>query len=133
MLTKILSGLLGVSLVLANNHANARTIWLPGKTSEGARLSLETPPKPTYNSSTGLTHFSYGIQNSQGYKIHQASTWWCYKGLVQKNPKFQVEGFNEMPIGWLVDSLEEAGETPIVTANSQASINLLRVVCRLSK
>ncbi|MBD2208762.1 hypothetical protein H6G27_02610 [Nostoc linckia FACHB-104] len=131
MLTKILWGLLGVSLSLASDPVNARTIWLPGATNEGARLSIETTPQPTYNSTTGLTHFTYGIQDSQGYRTNNASTWWCYKGLLRRNPKFQVEGFNKVPIGWLVDSLEDAGETPIVTADSEASINLLRAICKV--
>lgn len=130
MITKIISGLLGVSIVLSSNLADARTIWLPGKTNGGSRLAIETSPQPTYNPSTGLTYFSYSIQNGRRYKTHQASTWYCYKGIVQKNPNFRyTNGIESKNPEWSVDSLEVGGEAPIVTADSEASLNLLKAIC----
>ncbi|MEH2090719.1 hypothetical protein [Nostoc sp.] len=134
MIIKIISGLLGVSLLLSNISVDARTIWLPGKTNGGSRLAIETSPQPTYNPATGLTQFFYGIQDGQGqYRTHKAETHWCYQGIVQRHPKV---GFGDVrddsPIWYLADpELDIDPDVPIISADSKASLNLLKAVCAI--
>ncbi|BAZ50188.1 hypothetical protein NIES4103_28020 [Nostoc sp. NIES-4103] len=124
MLTKIFSGLLGLALVLASAPVDARTIWIPGKTSNGERLTMDTSLEP-YNDPDGMTYFNYSVVDIKGnFRDNMAMTNWCYLGRVQRNPK--PVRYNMTKPGWVIAFDNEFIE---ITADSKASINLLKAVC----
>ena len=136
MITKIISGLLGASIVLSSspNYANTRTVWIPGKTNDGSRMFLDNKEVPVYDPSKGLTLFSYGITDSHGEtRWRNAVTDWCYQGKVQHNPK-TTEDKSPTPKWYIAidDGTGGSADLVEVKADSKTSLNLIKVVCDMA-
>ncbi|MEH1811980.1 MAG: hypothetical protein V7K26_03410 [Nostoc sp.] len=126
MLTKIFSGLLGLSLVLASPPVLARSI-LVGVTNEGAKLYALTnyPPNSEDDGMEGWTSFIYAVEDARGYREVKAYTSFCNGGNVLSHPVKGTKDTMKVP-GWHSETIR--GSISVV-ADSQASKNLLKSVC----
>ncbi|MEH2449827.1 hypothetical protein [Nostoc sp.] len=126
MITKIISGLLGVSIVLSSSSVLARSIFM-GVTKDGAKLYALTgyPPNSEDDGLEGWTSFTYGIEDAKGYRKVEAYTSFCNGGKVLSQP---VKGTND-PLkvpGW--HSNTPSGSVSVI-ADSKASLDLLNAIC----
>lgn len=117
----------GLFVLLLNTPANARIIWVRGTTKEGARLAWLTHYPVSYDMSTGLTRFHYGITDKEGYREWSAYTPWCMQGKLKLDPRYNPS-FYKSPSWWV----EFGGEDILINADSKVSLELLKVVCKLA-
>jgi hypothetical protein len=128
MITKIISWLIGLSLVLSSSSALARNI-LVGVTNGGAKLYTLTnfPPNSEDDGMEGWTSFIYAIEDTKGYREVEAYTSFCNGGDVLSQPAKGTNDTMKTP-GWYAKT---ASGSIVVIADSQASRNLLKSVCYL--
>jgi hypothetical protein len=128
MLTKIISGLFGVSLLLSSSPVLARTI-LMGISNDGAKLYLLTNYQPNSEDDgmEGWTSFTYGIEDAKGYRELKAYTSFCNGGRVLSQPVKGTKDTMKVP-GW---HTQTASGSVSVIADSKASQTLLKSVCSL--
>ncbi|BAZ71351.1 hypothetical protein NIES4106_61480 (plasmid) [Fischerella sp. NIES-4106] len=127
--------------------ALGRTIWMRGRTNDGAMLYLDTISEPVYT--RGWTIFFYGIKRGDVTEDKIGITPHCYQGKVKYNPSVS-NGYNlPYPVwatteqmmflrdftgdassvsfpGWITN---KNGEYFYVKADSPVSLSLLNVVC----
>ncbi len=128
MITKIISGLLGVSIVLSSSSVLARNI-LMGITKDGAKLYALTnyPPNAEDDGMGGWTSFIYAIEDTKGYRKVEAYTSFCYDGKLLSQPVKGTKDNMKVP-GW--HSKTASGFASVI-ADSKASQDLLKAVCYL--
>ncbi|MDZ8138691.1 MAG: hypothetical protein RM049_25870 [Nostoc sp. DedQUE04] len=129
MITKIISGLLGMSIVLSSSSVLARNI-LMGVTKDGAKLYALTnyPPNSEDDGMEGWTSFIYAIEDAKGYREVKAYTSFCNGGKLLSQPVKGTKDTLKVP-GWH----SETPSGPVrVIADSKASLDLLKSVCYLA-
>lgn len=127
----------------------ARTIWMKGKTNDGATLFVDTNTEPT--SQSGWTVFKYGVEKGGTFRENIGVTPYCSHGKISRNEsvttlKLPIPGWADTEDikhirqiskisnlsnfitepGWIV---ELGGTVTAIQANSSGSRSLLDTVC----
>ena len=122
MITKIISGLLGVSLVLSSSSVLAEPIYM-GATNDGRSLFYSTDYNPIMKEDY-LLIFQYILKGEQGAVKRAAITPWCTGGDVMLHPLAKLK--TQTP-GWYTQAAD--GTFLYVEANSPASKKMLKFAC----
>lgn len=122
MITKIISGLLGVSLVLCSSSVLAEPVYV-GKTNEGQALFFY-PDSGVYQGEDALLVFEYRLGSNSEDDSRGAFTPWCTGGRVELHPGSTSRPTNP---GWF--TLNHQGKWIYIKADSLASKNLLKTAC----
>ncbi len=122
MITKIISGLLGVSLALSSSSVLAEPVYV-GQTNEGQSLFFY-PDSGTYQGEDNLLVFEYRIGGKSEEYSRGAFTPWCTGGRVELHP-YATSRPNKP--GWF--TMNRQGEWIYIKADSLASKNLLKTAC----
>lgn len=124
MISKIISGLLGISAILVNTPVLAEAIYM-GATNDGRSLFYNADYNPIMKEDF-LLIFEYIIKGEQGTVKRAAITPWCFGGDVMLHPLAKLK--TQTP-GWYTKAAD--GSFLYVEANSSASKKMLKLACEV--
>ncbi|MEH2183055.1 hypothetical protein [Nostoc sp.] len=124
MITKIISGLLGVSIVLSSSSVLAEPVYM-GRTNDGRSLFYNADYNPTMTEDFLLV-FEYILKGERGAVKRVAVTPWCTGGDVRLHPIAKLK--TQTP-GWYTKTAD--GAFLYVEANSPGSKKMLKFACEV--